>query len=148
MLDAAGFGNESADVNDGWQNVGDARRANGFDIVDAVLQADDKGVGSEKRCERFGGGRVVDGLDAEKDDFDAAGRAEIGGRFDADGFLKRERVEEQAVLLDSVDESGATDEDDGSTGASEHAAEVAPDGSSPNDGDFGPGRGTAHAVIT
>ena len=73
-----------------------------------------------------------------KNDIGAANGFELIGCFDADAFFEVKRVEQEAIGVDCGGEWGAADHDDGGSGASEHAAEVAADGASADDGDFWP----------
>ncbi len=149
MFDGAGFGYECADVDDGADGVDSGGGAKLVGVVYAVLHADDGCAGREERCDGARGGGVVDRLDAKEDDLGAANGFELVGGLDADAFFKMQRVEQEAVGVDGGGERSAANQDDGSAGAGEHAAEISADRASADDRDLGPGRGVCdHVVIT
>jgi hypothetical protein len=52
MFHAPWFGYRSRDVHDGRESFNRCSRANLFHVVDAVLQAEDEGAGSDQRSQR------------------------------------------------------------------------------------------------
>ena len=69
-------------------------------------------------------------------------------RFDAHTLFEVQRVEQEAILVHRFNERRAADHDDRGSSASQHAAEITADGSGADHGDFGPGDGLGHVVIT
>src|SRR5207245_8536891 len=81
VFNATGLGNRCGDVNDGGQHTGDSGGLDLLEVVDAVLEGCDDGVGREEGSEGFCGCGVVGGCDAEEDDFSTSGGAKVGRGF-------------------------------------------------------------------
>src|SRR5579871_1284809 len=139
VFDGAGFGDECTDVDDGADSVDVGGGAKLVGVVDTILHADDDCAGREERRDCARGGGVVYRLYAEEDDFCAANGRELIRGLGTDALFEVECVEEETVGVDGGGEGRAADQRDGSSGASEHAAEISADGACTDDCDFGPG---------
>jgi len=137
MLDGAWGRDRRGDINRSRESVESRSRVNLFGVIDAVLHADDDCIFVEERGEFASGVGGVGGLDTEKDEFGVVRSGEVGGGLDLDAFLELRGVEEEAVTVNGLNEGKTADKYDRRSGAGEHAAEVATDGASPDDSDFG-----------
>jgi hypothetical protein len=99
-----------------------------FDVVDAVLQAQDNCIAGEMG--RDGAGRLfgVGGLDAEQHPMRAAHAGRIGRGGKTDGLGGLLGLNRQAVAVDGFDMSRAADQRDVRSATRQHGAEIAADG--------------------
>lgn len=139
VLDGAGLGDEGADVDDGADGVDVGGGAKLVGVVDAILHADDRRAGGEQRSDGARGYCVVDGFHAEQNDVGAPDGFELIGSLRADALFESESVEQEAVGVDGGGEWGATDQDNGRSGAGEHPAEISADCACTDNCDFWPG---------
>jgi hypothetical protein len=124
MFHATGFGHGRRDVNDGWQGRDVRRSPNLIRIIDAVLQANYRGIWPNEWSHLCRGRRRIVRFDAEKDERAISNSAHLDCRRSPDSLLAVQFIEDKAFRVNCVSEVFSPDENRRRTRASKHSAEI------------------------